>query len=80
MNEIEIGVIASVILLITQAITQNWVKLNKMWVTLIVTAVVGTVAYFVRDSIGLITVLLALAVEVTGYDIITKAIIRPLSK
>ena len=80
MNEIEIGVIASVILLITQAITQNWASLNKMWVTLIVTAVVGTVAYFVRDSIGLITVLLALAVEVTGYNIVTKAIIQPLSR
>ena len=80
MEEVEIGVLASIILLITQAITRNWTNLNNMWVTLIVTAVVGTVGYFVRDSIGLITVLLALAAEVTGYNIITKAIIRPLSK
>jgi len=80
MEEVEIGVLASIILLITQAITQNWVKLNKMWVTLIVTAVVGTVGYFVRDSIGLITVLLALAFEVLGYNVITKAIIKPLSR
>jgi hypothetical protein len=80
METTEIAVLASIILLITQTITLNFPTLNRMWVTLIVTAVVGTVGYFVQDSITFMTVIQALAAEVLGYNIVAKGVIKPLRK
>ena len=72
--EIQIGVIASLILGFTQLITNLYPKINKMNVTLIVTVVVGVISYTISDSVEVLSVILALAFEVLGYNVAKKSI------
>jgi hypothetical protein len=75
MEPVQITVIAGFILGITQLITQNFPKWNKMNVTLIVTAVVGIIAIAMPVSVTYFTVFAALAAEVLGYNLFTKSVI-----
>ena len=75
-NEINIGAMAGLILLITQTVTRLYPEWNKMNVTLVATLLVGSLGYFLSDSIGFITVLMALATEVTAYNIVTKSVMK----
>ena len=78
--EIQIAVLASLILAFTQLITRMYPKLNAMNVTLIVTVVIGVLAFTVSDSINILTVGLALESQVFGYDLVTKSIIPTIQK
>jgi hypothetical protein len=55
-------------------------KLNSMNVTLIVTVVIGVLAFTVSGSIDILTVVLALVSQVFGYDLVTKSIIPTIKK
>ena len=78
--EIQIAVIASLILAFTQLITRMYPKVNSMNVTLIVTVVIGVLAFTVSDSIEILTIIIALVSQVFGYDLITKSIIPTIRK
>jgi uncharacterized membrane protein (DUF441 family) len=78
--EIQIAVLASLILAFTQLITRMYPKLNSMNVTLIVTVVIGVLAFTVSGSIDILTVVLALVSQVFGYDLVTKSIIPTIKK
>ena len=73
--ELQITLLSGLILGMTQFITGIYPTLNKMNVTLIVTGVVAILGFVIPVSISLLSVLLALAIEVTGYNLVTKSII-----
>lgn len=66
---IDVVVIAGIVLAITEFL-KTQVNLNGFWVSLVVTVVVGAVAFFVSIGITFLTVLVALLSEVFGYQLL----------
>jgi ABC-type glucose/galactose transport system permease subunit len=78
--ETQTAVLAALILAFTQLIVRIFPKANAMNVTLAVTVVVGILAYTVSESVEVLTIILALATQVLGYDVVTKSIVPTVKK